>query len=120
MTTYSKRKYSLIFCYETFFHVPSHLGYLTMINFNKSLKKEGLAIIQFAIEDKSLRKQFFEIIFSIVFDINKIFNFFGKGFNVTVTRYTEEEIKDIIYRTGFVIDKRLNNLFLLKKVKEIN
>ncbi|MBU0907126.1 MAG: hypothetical protein KKE05_03115 [Nanoarchaeota archaeon] len=89
-----------------------------MINFNRSLKKGGYALIQFAIEKKSLRKQLFELFYLTAYKVNNVFGFLGKGFDVTVTRYFEEELMDIIQRAGFVVEKRDGSLFLLKKVSE--
>jgi 2-polyprenyl-3-methyl-5-hydroxy-6-metoxy-1,4-benzoquinol methylase len=120
MSTYEvKKKYYFIFCFETFFHVPPHLGYLSLIQFNKSLKKGGYVLIQYAIENKSLKNQLFELFYTFSYKLNKIFRLMGEGFDVTVTKYSEEELIDLIKRTGFSIERANRGLFLLKKTSDV-
>jgi 2-polyprenyl-3-methyl-5-hydroxy-6-metoxy-1,4-benzoquinol methylase len=113
------KKYNLVFCIETFFHIPAHLGCLVLKNFNKALSKGDYALIGFFIKkEKTLFQVLFELIYLIIHKIKKIFK---KGFYVTVTSYTEDELKDMLSRTGFKLEKKIGNLgWLLKKVKEVS
>jgi len=112
------KKFDIIFCIETFFHIPKHLSLIALRNFNKGLNRKGYIIIQVSIE-KELNPK--DILFNFLYSVgHKIKKFFRKGFYVNVSRYREDELNDLINRTGFKIIKRRGELLLLKKFVELN
>jgi 2-polyprenyl-3-methyl-5-hydroxy-6-metoxy-1,4-benzoquinol methylase len=112
-----KYKFNLIFCYGTFVHIPCHLGLFVLRNFNKCLRNNGYALIEFPVKNE--KDILIELVRSIIYKLMKKF----KKWNYIIRSfYTEDEIKDMISRTGFEIVKIIDHehpLYLLKKIKGI-
>lgn len=112
-----KETFDLIFCVETFFHIPQHCSLLVLKNFNNMLTKEGYVLLGLNIKkEKTMRQILFE---SVYFTVHKIKKRLNKGFSVTLSVYTEDELTDLFSRTGFKLKKRVGSLWLLKKVKDV-
>jgi ubiquinone/menaquinone biosynthesis C-methylase UbiE len=107
-----------IFCAETFFHLPGHLTLPAFTSFHRHLKTGGIAWIQFAVLNEMtpswLSKQLvYMTAFQLLKPIRKWTN--KKSFYVTVTRHAEAEIEDLARLSGFTIEARLGDYFLLRK-----
>jgi 2-polyprenyl-3-methyl-5-hydroxy-6-metoxy-1,4-benzoquinol methylase len=121
-----KRKYNLVFCVETFFHVPIHLGLLTLRNFNQMLHTGDLALIGISTrDDKSLIFSAYTLYYLAIYHVLRRAVRSSK-IPPTVVFYTEEEFTHMIELTGFKLVKTFsrrsttrNNLWLLKKVKDV-
>jgi len=112
-----KERFNLVFCAGTFLHIPSHLGLIVLINFNRILNNNNYALIDFFVKrEKTIRKGLFELAFLTV---HKIKRKLGRGFYVTGSSYTEDELEDMFSRTGFKFIKKVNGFHLLKKVKKV-
>ena len=112
-----KEKFDLVFCVETFFHIPKHCSLLVLKNFNNMLNNGGYLLLGLYIKkEKTTHQMLFE---SAYFTIHKIKKRLNKGFSVTHSVYTEDELKDLFLRTGFEFKKQIDGLWLLKKVKDI-
>lgn len=111
-------KQDLIFCYETFFHIPPFLTLKSLKRFNELLEKEGYCLVQFAVKTQKKIRDYF--IGPAYWTGHYIKRLFGKGFNVNVSRFTEEEINSMIKESGFEIQKKYKTgLYLIKKKNEI-
>jgi 2-polyprenyl-3-methyl-5-hydroxy-6-metoxy-1,4-benzoquinol methylase len=110
-----KEKYDFIFCFETFFHIPSYLSGITLMKFYNLLERNGKLFIHFNIPQK--RKK---IIKNTIYWLGHyVKQLFGKGFKVNVTKFTEEEVEEIIEKSNFEIENKfLNGVYLLKKIIE--
>ena len=82
---------------------------------NKALKKEGYLFIDFGFKehDYTLKKQLFELIWFLGHSIKKINK---SEFLVTLTKFTKEEIEDLIRLARFKIIKNWTGVYLLKKI----
>jgi ubiquinone/menaquinone biosynthesis C-methylase UbiE len=111
-----KEKADMVFCCATFYHIPSYLSLDLLRRFNRILKKGGYVFVEFGLLDKgySLKKHLFGLLWYLGHLLKKLRN---KDFTVTVTKFTKEEIGDMIKLSGFKIEKVLpGNLYLLKKI----
>jgi len=112
-----KNKFDLIFCIETFGHIPAHLSIEVLKQFNRKLEIDGLCLVQFWIDkEKSFMNLFSEFLY---FSALRIKEKFTNVFSVNVSRYTPEEIMDMCKISGFKILKEKNSCYLLQKIKEI-
>lgn len=113
-----KHKFDLIFCFATFAHIPCHLGLFVLRNFNKCLYDDGYVLIEFHVKKEKVI--LIELAHLIIYKLIKKF----KKRNYTLCSfYAEDEIKDMISKTGFELVKiidRKRSLYLLKKIKKSN
>lgn len=106
-----QKKFDLLFCTETFGHIPSYLSLHTLNEFNKKTKKGGYCLIQFWIEkEQSIKQIIYNFIYQIVW---KIKSKFKKSFQVNCSTYTENEIEDMVKRANFKIISKKNSFYLL-------
>ena len=123
-----KQKYDFLFCIGSFYHIPAHLGIFTLRNFNKMLTKNGYALIEFNVikRERKLKEIAFELIYHTLFKATR--NIFKrKALAPCIAGYTEDELQDMLRRTSFKLEKkldynkfRLNNIWLLKKMKGVD
>ena len=110
------KKYDLVFCTQTFGHIPSYLALIALNQFKDKTKKNGYCLVQFWLEkEKSFLKLLNEFLYQVGFMIKKKFK---KTFPVNCSAYTQEEIDDLIKRSGFKLISQKGNLFLLKKANQ--
>ena len=111
-------KFDVVFCRGTFGHIPSYLSLTTLKNFNKSLKKDGFAFIDFWVKKEETFRSFFN---EFTYFLNrKIKKSLGTSTFKTITSiYTENEIEDMIKRSGFKIISKKEQYYLLEKIKNI-
>ena len=109
-------KFDLIFCIETFFHIPPHLTGIALKRFYELLTPGGYCLVQFAIKKKtSLKQLIFDFFY---FGGHYVKRLFGAGFKVNISRFTKIEITEMIEQCGFRIDKEFEHgIFLIKKMK---
>lgn len=112
-----KEKGDLIFCYATFYHIPSYLTLEVLKNFNKILKKGGYVFIEFCLkeQDYTLKNHLFGLLWFLGHKLKKLQK---RDFNVTVTRFTKEEIEDLIHVAGFNIVENWKGEYLLQKLND--
>ncbi len=108
-----KGDYDLVYCIETFEHLPKHLSLTALKRFNKLLSKKGICLVEFDIESqKTIRRELFKFIYFLGY---KFKSSFKKTFPVTCYSYTLSEVEDLLERAGFKLISRTGNFFLLKK-----
>ncbi len=108
-------EFDMVFCIETFGHIPSYLSLEVLKNFNKKLKKGAYCLIEFWIEEeKGFKKLLKDFLYWSLHNIKKKFK---KTFHVNCSFYTHEEILDMVERTGFKFIKKEKKLYLFKKIK---
>jgi len=106
--------FDLVFCIQTFGHIPSYLALETLSKFNSKLKKNGLCYISFWLESEKTTKQ---LVKGLAYQLaHKIRKKFVKSYSVNCSTYTHEEIKDIAKRTGFKVLKNNAGEYLLQKI----
>jgi len=111
-------KFDVVLCRGTFGHIYSHLSLNALKNFNKCLKKEGFVFLDFWIKRE---KTFYSLLngFRYFFGL-KIKKAMGiPSFKTTTSLYTEDEIKDMVERSGFKIISKKAQYYLLKKIKNV-
>jgi 2-polyprenyl-3-methyl-5-hydroxy-6-metoxy-1,4-benzoquinol methylase len=109
-----KGKFDFVFCEATFYHVPPHLTSIALMKINHLLNKNGRFFVEFGIVTKKRAKDYIRQPF--YWTGHYIKRLFGKGFKVNVSRFTFKEIKEMIEKSGFKIERRFNeSTFLLKK-----
>lgn len=107
------KKFDVVFCYDTFGHIPSYLSLGVMKNFNRILEKDGFCFIHFWIEkEKNFKKVFHDFLYWNGYLIKEKFK---KTFPVNCSSYTHEEIKDMIKRRGFKYVKNIDGCYLMQK-----
>lgn len=113
-----KEKFDLVFCVETFGHIPSFLSLEALKNFNRITKKGKFCLIEFwTPEDKNFKNNLRYFIYWNLFLIKKRLS---KTYLVNVSRYTHEEIEEMGKLSGFKIVKswkKANSLFYLFQKK---
>lgn len=111
------KKYSLIFCYGTFLHVPPSFAMVVLNNFYEHLKKGSYLIVDFPVKrDVTVRRKLFELVYYVGHRLKTMVT--GMNFCVTCAEYAREELEEIFRRTNFkLIGKRGNKkyLWILKK-----
>jgi 2-polyprenyl-3-methyl-5-hydroxy-6-metoxy-1,4-benzoquinol methylase len=109
-------KFDLIFCIETFFHVPPHLTGIALKRFWDILNPGGYCLVQFGITTKkSVTNRIYDFLYWGGHYLKRIF---GAGFKVNISRFTKREITEMIEKSGFRIEKELEHgIFLIKKAK---
>lgn len=113
-----KQSFEGVFCFESFYHIPSHLSLEALKQIHGCLKPEGLALIQFAVQDDvSIQFLLTQVAYFTVFKIARpVLRAFGrKSFQVTVTRHSTAEIRDMARLAGFEVEDQRQTLFMLKK-----
>jgi len=112
-----KEKFDLIFCNATFYHIPPHLTGISLMKINNILNPNGRLFVEFGIVTKiSLKDCIRQPFYWLGHYIKRLF---GKGFRVNVSRFTSREIKEMVEKAGFKIEKRFGeSTFLLIKQKE--
>ena len=109
-----KEKFDLIFCNATFYHIPPHLTGISLMKINNILNKNGRLFVEFGIVTKRRIKDYIRQPF--YWTGHYIKRLMGRGFNVNVSRFIFKEIKEMIEKAGFKIEKRFGDAtFLLKK-----
>lgn len=112
-----KEKFDLVFCYATLYHIPPHLTGISLIKINNILNKGGKLFVDFGIVTRKCLKDYPKTFFYWCGHYLK--RIVGKGFNVNVSRFTFREIKEMIKKGGFEIEKRFGkSTFLLIKKEE--
>ncbi len=106
-----KEKFDIIFCFDTFYHIPSYLSLKTLENFHKHLKKDGILVLNFAFKKYSLFDKLYEL-YLFLYEVLK------GPYPITVVRYDENEIMDMLSRAGFKLLNKNNGLFLLKPLRK--
>jgi len=107
------QKFDLVFCVGTFGHIPKYLALETLQTFYKKTKKGGTCLVDFWLEEK---KTFKSVLYNFLYWTgHTIKRSFSKTFHVNVSRYNEEEIKDMASRIGFKIIGKFSSYYLLKK-----
>jgi len=108
-----KEKFDMVFCTQTFGHIPAYLALEVLKQFNEKTKDNGYCLVQFWSEkEKSFFELFGEFLYKTTFLFKKRFR---PVFPVNCSSYTEDEIIDLCNRAGFkIIDKR-GIFFLLQK-----
>jgi len=108
-----KGKFDLVFCYDTFGHIPSYLSLETMRAFNRVLERDGYCMVHFWIEGK---KTFRQIFWDFAYWTGHLIKRkFKKVFPVNCSKYTDDEIKDMINKSGFKYVKSINGVYLMQK-----
>ena len=109
-----KEKFDLVFCVATLYHIPPHLTGISLIKINKILNKNGRLFVEFGIVSKKSLKDYIRAPF--YWGGHYIKRIFGKGFKVNVSRFTFREIKEMVEKSGFEIEKKFGqSTFLLIK-----
>lgn len=112
-----KGKFDLVFCIETFGHIPSYLSLKTLEQFNKKLEIGGYCFVHFWIDkEKSMRQLLSQFLY---YSARKIKKRFTKIFSVNLSSYSPEEIEDMCSLTGFKITKKKNGYYLFQKIKKV-
>ncbi|NJM10239.1 MAG: methyltransferase domain-containing protein [Bdellovibrionaceae bacterium] len=115
-------KFEALFCVETFFHLPAHLSLTAFTAFNKALKPQGKALVQFAVLNEMTPGFLLKaLVYMTGYKILRpVFEMLGKRtFYVTVARHSEQEIHDIAERTGFRLLCHHNGYFLFEKTRDL-
>jgi len=109
-----KKSFDLVFCTQTFGHIPSYLALDVLKQFNLKTKKEGYCLIQFWMEKE---QSIMQIMYSSVYKIaHKIKKRFAKSYNLNCSTYTHDEVFDMAKRSGFKILKNINGYYFLQKL----
>jgi len=104
-------KFDAVFCRGTFGHIPSYLSLKALKNFNRCLKKEGVVFLEFWIKRE---ETFYDLLSGFRYFLGrKTKKIIGMpAFKTTTSSYTENEIKDMLKRSGFkIISKKKTILF---------
>lgn len=108
-----KEKQDLVFCFGTFGHIPSFLALKVLKEFNRILKKNRYAYVDFWLDKEKTIK---DILYDFLYDIGHyIKTRFGKGYKVNTSYYTEDEIREIVKLSGFEIVSKIEDKYLLRK-----
>lgn len=108
------KKFDLVFCYDTFGHIPSYLSLETLRAFNRVLDKNGYCFVHFWIEsEKTFKKVFWNFAYWTGYLIKRKFK---KVFPVNCSSYTHDEIKELIKRSGFKYIKNIDGIYLMQKI----
>jgi 2-polyprenyl-3-methyl-5-hydroxy-6-metoxy-1,4-benzoquinol methylase len=108
-----KEEFDLIYCIETFEHIPKHLSLVALNRFNKLLSKNGVCLVEFDIESKkTFGRELFRFLYFIGYKLKSAFK---KTFPVTCYSYTVAEVEDLVQRANFKLVSRTGNFFLLRK-----
>jgi len=108
-------KFDFIYCLATFYHIPPHLTGISLMKINEKLKKECHALIEFGIpKKKTIKNYLWGIFYWTGHYLKKLFK---KEFRVNVSLFSKKEVKEMIIKSGFKIEKVLQgNFYLLKKI----
>jgi len=110
-----KEKFDLVFCTQTFWHIPAYLSLEVLKQFRNKVKEEGYCLVQIGVEkEKTLFKLINDFLYQSLFLLKKKFH---TVFPVNCSSYTEEEIKDLVWRAGFKLVDRKGIFFLLQRKK---
>ncbi len=108
------KTFDLVFCTQTFGHIPAYLALDTLKQFYNKTKKSKYCLIEFWIDKERSSKQ---ILYSLVYQLfHKIRRRFVKSYHVNCSSYTHEEIRDMIKRARFRIVKNTDGYYLLQKI----
>lgn len=117
ITKFSERdnkKYDLIICINTFYHIPPHLSGISLMKMNKLLRKGGYCLIGFGLKKKRKLKDLpFRFLYWTGHYLKSLF---GLGFRTNITAFKKKEIKEIIDCSLFKIKKIFpKGIYLIKK-----
>lgn len=108
-------RFDFIYCLGTFYHIPPHLTGISLMKINEKLKKECHALIGFGIpKKKTIKNYIWGVFYWTGHYLKKLFK---KGFRVNISLFSKKEVREMIIKSGFKIEKVLpENLYLLKKI----
>jgi len=107
--------FDFIYCLATFYHIPPHLTGISLMKINEKLKKGCRTLIEFGIFKKKTIKNYIGGVFYRTGHYLK--RLFKKGFRINVSLFSKKEVREIIIKSGFKIERVLpGNLYLLKKI----
>jgi len=108
-------RFDFIYCFATFYHILPHLTGISLMKINEKLKKECHALIEFGIpKKKTIKNYIWGVFYWTGHYLKKLFK---KGFRVNVSLFSKKEVREMIIKSGFKIERVLpENLYLLKKI----
>ena len=109
------KKFDMVFCRATFYHIPPHLTGMSLIKIGKILKKNGILVIEFGVvTKKSFRERIRIPLYWLGHNLKRIV---GRGFGVNVSRFTRREINEMIETSGFKVEKMVDPTTYLLRIK---
>ena len=105
--------FDLVFCTQTFGHIPSYLALNVLKEFAKKTRKNKYCLVQFWIEEEPSVKQI--LTYSLYRLAHKIKKRIKKSYYINCSTYSHEEILDMIDRSGFELVKQFGGFYLMQK-----
>lgn len=108
-------KFDFIFCAATFYHIPIHLTGISLMKIKELLRKNGRFFVEFGVaREKSLKENIWGLIYLGGHYAKRLLR---RSFNVNCSEFTNREIKEMVEKSGFEIEKKFREDRFLLKIK---